>query len=510
MELDELEKENTTKLQESVVKTDETDVVVEELDTVENMEDSVVAKTENKKPNMLWLIIAIVAVVGLAAWCIIQAINNPKSETILGIVTITKEGAANIFNFNSTFILFTITFLVLGLGYLLGGIDIKGISLGTAGVFLVAILVGFLCTLVPKDAGIFSGFHLEESSSVVNTFKTTIQNIGLVLFVGSVGFIAGPNFFKNLAKNFKTYIVMGVAIILVGTIVAVIFTLATDYGPEYWSGVLSGALTSTPGFSAAKDAVVGAVNATELESLITLGHAVAYPFGVVGVVLFVQLLPKFLHADMDQERALLKVGAAEEKRDYSKFFKCEEFGLLPFALAVIAGLLLGSITIPLTGSGYNGPCFSLGTTGGVLIMCLVFGHFGHIGKLSLEVKEGTLKVLREFGLALFLLGAGVHGGVSLVEQVSEWGAGIVIWGFVGGALMTLAPMVVGFFLGRNVLKLPLLNSLGSITGGMTSTPALGTLVATAGTDDVASAYASTYPIALILIVLASQLLITLM
>ena len=60
-----------------------------------------------------------------------------------------------------------------------------------------------------------------------------------------------------------------------------------------------------------------------------------------------------------------------------------------------------------------------------------------------------------------------------------------------------------------VLKLPLLNNLGSITGGMTSTPALGTLISTAKTDDVASAYASTYPIALILIVLASQLMITL-
>ena len=489
----------------------ELDELKEEKHTAEeNVENSATAKPENKKSNLLWLIIAIAAVVGLAVWCIVNAINNPKTETIAGIVTITKEGAENVFNFNSTFVLFTITFLVLGLGYLLGGIEIKGISLGTAGVFLVAILVGFLCTLVPKDAGIFSAFHLEESSSVVSTFKSTLQNTGLILFVGSVGFIAGPNFFKNLAKNFKTYIVMGAAIILAGTLIAVIFTLLTDYGPEYWSGVLSGALTSTPGFSAAKDAVAGAANATDLESLITLGHAVAYPFGVVGVVLFVQLLPKFLNADMDKERALLKVGAEEEKRDYSAYFKCEAFGFLPFALAVIAGLLLGSITIPLTGDGYNGACFSLGTTGGVLIMCLVFGHFGHIGKLSLEVKEGTLKVLREFGLALFLLGAGVHGGVSLVEQVSAYGAGIVIWGFVGGALMTLLPMVAGFFLGRDVLKLPMLNNLGSITGGMTSTPALGTLVATAGTDDVASAYASTYPIALILIVLASQLLITLM
>ena len=462
--------------------------------------------TKKKSLKWLWIVLSVVAVVAVAVWCAFSAIYNPN---IQGGETI--EGAKNVFNFGSTFVLFTITFVVIAVGYLLGGINIKGVSLGTAGVFLIAILVGFLCTLIPKEAGVFSGFHLTENSSVVNTFKGTIQNIGLVMFVGSVGFIAGPNFFKNLARNFKTYIVLGIVIILSGTLVAVVCTLLTpQYGPEYWSGVLSGALTSTPGFSAAKDAVVGLPNQADLESLITLGHAIAYPFGVVGVVLFVQLLPKFLKADMNKEREYLRIGAQEEARDYSTFFKCEDFGFLPFGLAVVAGLILGSITIPLTGAGYDGATFSLGTTGGVLIMCLVFGHFGHIGKLSLEVKESTLKVMRELGLALFLLGAGVHGGVSLVEQIKEFGGGIVAWGFVGGAIMTIVPMVIGFLLGKYMLKLPLLNNLGSITGGMTSTPALGTLISTAKTDDVASAYASTYPIALILVVLASQLLITLM
>ena len=76
--------------------------------------------------------------------------------------------------------------------------------------------------------------------------------------------------------------------------------------------------------------------------------------------------------------------------------------------------------------------------------------------------------------------------------------------------MTIIPMVVGFLFAKYVLKLSLLNALGSITGGMTSTPALGTLINTAETDDVAGAYASTYPIALVVIVLASQLMITLM
>ena len=68
---------------------------------------------------------------------------------------------------------------------------------------------------------------------------------------------------------------------------------------------------------------------------------------------------------------------------------------------------------------------------------------------------------------------------------------------------------LSFFFAKYVLKLSLLNSLGSLTGGMTSTPALGTLINTAGTDDVASAYAATYPVALIAVVLVSQFLIIL-
>lgn len=447
---------------------------------------------QKKSLKWLWITIALVVVAAVAVWCAVKASD--------------ANGLASTFKFSSTFVMFTLMFVILALGYLLGGINIKGVSLGTAGVFLVAILLGWLCTLDFTNVPLLNAFHMSSTADkVVANLKGPVQNLGLVAFVGSVGFIAGPNFFKNLAKNFKTYILLGAVIILAGTLVAVLCTLLTDYGPEYWAGVLSGALTSTPGFSAAQDA------ATQNLARITLGHAIAYPFGVVGVVLFVQLLPKFLKADMAKEREFLKIGAEEEKRDYSKYFKCEDFGFTPFALAVIAGLLLGSITIPLTGKGYAGPCFSLGTTGGVLIMCLVFGHFGHIGKLSLEVKETTLKVLREFGLALFLLGAGFEGGVALVQEISNaGGVGIVVWGFLGGALMTIVPMFVGFLLGKYVLKLPLLNNLGSITGGMTSTPALGTLISTAKTDDVASAYASTYPIALILVVLASQLLITLM
>ena len=70
--------------------------------------------------------------------------------------------------------------------------------------------------------------------------------------------------------------------------------------------------------------------------------------------------------------------------------------------------------------------------------------------------------------------------------------------------MTILPMFVGYFFAAKVLKLSVLNNLGSICGGMTSTPALGTLIRVTKTDDVAAAYAATYPMALIFVVLCCQ------
>ena len=142
----------------------------------------------------------------------------------------------------------------------------------------------------------------------------------------------------------------------------------------------------------------------------------------------------------------------------------------------------------------------LAAVGAILIAGLVLGHFGHMGRISLNVPTNVLKCLRELGLCFFLLGAGADAGAGFVEILKEQGVML----FVYGALMTLIPMFVGYFFANKVLKLSVFNSLGSICGGMTSTPALGTLIAVTGTDDVASAYAATYPIALIMVVLCCQ------
>lgn len=399
-------------------------------------------------------------------------------------------------------------FFIALVGYSFGYIRIKGLSLGAAGVFLMALLFGYLSTLpVLQSIPILSKFYIESNSTAISEQYGFLESIGLVLFVTSVGFIAGPNFFRNMKKNMKSYVPLAAAVVFSGATLAVIFAMIPGIGADFSNGILSGALTSTPAFSASKQVA-------ENEGLVSLGHAIAYPFGVIGVVLFVQIIPKMLNANMEEERRQIKIEPAEEEAgggkqaETKRSILVDEFGFASFGIAVMAGIFLGSIKIPITTAGIGGACFSLGNTGGPLIAALLCGHFGHIGRLSLRVPDHVVKTFREFGLMLFLIGAGVEGGVELVSQVqgSEYGIMLIVYGFAAGAVMTVIPLFIGYFLARKVFKLQLLDNLGALTGSMTSTPALGTLIRVAGTDDVAAAYASAYPVALVLIVIASNLI----
>ena len=444
-----------------------------------------------------------------------------------------------IISVNNIITLLFVVFAVLMAGYAIGRITVKGISLGDAGVFIVALLIGALCFSVNGGDLVF--FASSKPYDFSEGLKL-IESLGLILFVTSVGYIAGPKFFGNFKKNFKSYVLIALIIILAGgaaTAGCIALGEVVGYGSSIKDqdgfvamivGLLSGSLTSTPAFSAAKATVseqaISQVLATEggtqemanllaaqREGLVSVGHGIAYIFGVIGVVLFVQLVPKLSKANMEVERAKLVVEEEEGKKKTftGKLFEFDHMGVAVFSLAAILGVLLGAIKIPLTlegyqslfaGTGVKGTCFSLTTTGGCLLVSLILGHFGRIGKVSIMPSTATLKLFRELGLVLFLVGAGIPGGAEFVANFD-------VMYFVYGAIMTIVPMIIGFLFAKYVLKLSLLNNLGSITGGMTSTPALGTLINTAGTEDVAAAYASTYPVALIAVVLVSQFLIIL-
>lgn len=386
-----------------------------------------------------------------------------------------------------------IVFLIGAIGYLVGAISVKGISLGTAGVLLIALCYGVLIHYFPN-------FNIGERQIVLWSDKikanfSIVSNIGTALFVTAVGLIAGPKFFRTFNRSSIAYLVMGIVVIGLGALTAIICVKLDDnLSANMAAGLLTGGLTSTPGFSAAKEAVEGAA-----QDEISAGYGIAYLYGVLGVVLFVQIVPKILKIDIAKEReSFVAAGSVTIPEPKGKLIKIEEFGFFPFFLAVAIGCLIGAIKIPIGGGSY----FSLGNSGGTLIGGLIIGHFGKIGCLDCRLSKQTLNFMRELGLVLFLIGAGVPGGVNFVSNVK-------LSYFIYGAIMTTVPMIVGYVFARYVFKLSIFNNLGSITGGMTSTPALGTLIATAGTDEVSAAYAATYPLALVSIVLASKIIVML-
>ena len=110
-----------------------------------------------------------------------------------------------------TFLMFSI-FAIIAVGLLIGSIKVKGINLGDAGVFIVALIFG--CFFYDKLEAQLPGY--------TDKGLKIIENLGLILFVSSVGFIAGPKFFGNLKKNFKSYVVLGLVVILSGGLAAVL------------------------------------------------------------------------------------------------------------------------------------------------------------------------------------------------------------------------------------------------------------------------------------------------
>ena len=360
-------------------------------------------------------------------------------------------------------------FLVIVLGYLLGRIRIGGLGLGAAGILLVGLVFGHF------------GYETDD----------IVQNIGLVCFVTAVGFIAGPGFFAVFFGRAKFFVLIGVSIILSGVAACLLILHFSGISVPLALGLLTGALTSTPGLAAGIEATGS--------DFVSVGYGIAYPFGVVSVVLFVQLLPRFLKVDIEEEKRIWSSSTKTKERVLpDRLIKIDQFGFFSFALSIILGLLLARISIPLP----NGGSFGLGTSGGPLLTGILMGYFQALWRIDLRVEKNTLVVIRELGLALFLAGAGMHAGKGFVQVLMDHGPIL----FVYGAIIAVVPMLVGILVARKLCKLNFLDCLGSICGGMTSTPALGALIAYTGTDDVTSSYAATYPIALALIVILVELI----
>ena len=173
--------------------------------------------------------------------------------------------------------------LVSALGLYLGRIKIFGISLGITFVFFAGILAGHLGIVVNKDMLYFA------------------QSFGLILFVYALGLQVGPGFFSSLKKGGVAMNMMGLGVILLGLIMTVGLHWVTGVSLSNMVGLLCGAVTNTPALGAAQQALLQIDPAnTKGVTDMALACAVAYPLGVVGVILAI-ITPRALFADKKQK-----------------------------------------------------------------------------------------------------------------------------------------------------------------------------------------------------------------
>lgn len=197
-------------------------------------------------------------------------------------------------------------------------------------------------------------------------------------------------------------------------------------------------------------------------------------------------------------------GPEENMKKMRTFFgneksKLDELNFLPIVLGILIGIIIGQIHIPFFGK----TSITLGLTGGILISAMILSRVGKTGKIIWNISGPSNQFLRKLGLIFFLAGVGTDAGTKMIDAINNNGLNL----FFMALSITVIPMFITLFFGKHVLKLNFLRLLGALTGSMTSTPALSAIESLTKTNAPQVAYATVYPIALILIIIVSQLII---
>jgi len=516
-----------------------------------------------------------------------------------------------------------VLFLIIAIGFVIGRVEIKGISLDVSAVIFVALVFGHFGYQVPKD----------------------FQYLGLVLFIFTIGIQAGPSFFESFKQNGRQLAFLAtILIVSAGAITFCVYYFA-GIDKNLTIGLLNGSLTSTPGLAAAID--------TTGSPLASIGYGIGYPFGVIGVILFTSLMPKLIRVKIGAEekkykeeqaldhpeilrryysvenenvigkslgeinirfmtkavisrvmhesliiapspelvlqkgdvikavgtldaleRVTILVGPETDNeippsdknyevrsvlvtnkdvvkktlgqlnilntynatvtrirrsginispspssklqfgdklvvvcnqgnmKNVSRIFgdddsKLSNTDFFPIAAGILLGILVGKLSVT-----FGNFSFSLGLTGGILLVGLVLGRTGKTGPIMWTMTGAANQLLRQLGLLFFLAAVGTSAGSSLVATFQEYG--MELFGY--GILITIIPMTLTTIVGRYFMKMNLLTLLGTLTGSMTSTPGLAAVDNMVDTDAPAVAYATVYPIAMVLLIVVVQIL----
>lgn len=371
-------------------------------------------------------------------------------------------------------------------GLLLGKFKIKGISLGITWVLFVGIILSALGISCNHDM-----LHI-------------IKEFGLILFVTAVGLQVGPGFFKSFKKGGLAMNLMALVNVALGVVITIVIAKLAGEELTDMAGVYTGAITNTPGLSAAQQTVRDLGMDAAADRLAN-GYAVAYPLAVVGMILTCIVLRPLCRIDLQKEPTVAEDLVPNRQKQDTPVSQRHKVNLIPIFVIIAIGIILGSIPIPV---GMSAPV-KLGLAGGPLVAALVGSWLGvKKGWFTTEFTESHgVWMLREVGIALFLAGVGLGAGSSFISTIQAGGYMWILYGFI---ITVVPPLLVALF-GRLVLKINYYTLMGFIGGAHTDPPTLAFAnnIAPEGCKLPNTGYATVYPLTMFLRIFTAQLLVLL-
>ena len=218
--------------------------------------------------------------------------------------------------------------LVIALGIWFGKIKIFGISLGVTWVLFVGLFLSFMGVIINPELQDF------------------LKDFGLVLFVYTLGLQVGPGFFASLNKNALITNLLAGLVVLFGVATTLVLFYFTKNPISIMTGIMSGAVTNTPGLGAAQTTMTNLHYTATDTSMVTLAYAVAYPFGVFGIIISMILLKKIFKFDIQHETELQnKLIHFREDRVISKHLKLENHQLIGKPISAIFDMIKKPIVV---------------------------------------------------------------------------------------------------------------------------------------------------------------------
>lgn len=361
-------------------------------------------------------------------------------------------------------------------GLLLGKLKVKGITLGITWVLFVGIAL--------SACGV----------SLNHDMMHVIKEFGLILFVIGVGLQVGPGFFKSFAKGGLAMNIMALANAALGVAITVIIAKITHQELTDMAGVYTGAITNTPGLSAAQAAVAD-LGVEGGAGRLAAGYALTYPLAVVGLIFTCIIFrPKDLSSEPVSADPDNTAGTAKHSKG--------AIFLIPVFVIAAIGIVIGSIPVPV---GMKAPV-KLGIAGGPLVVALFAGWLGvKKGWFGTDFTDGQgVHMMREIGILLFLAVVGLGAGADFAANVKVH----YMW-VVYGVIITMVPPLIVAGFGRFVLKINYYTLMGFISGAHSDPPALAFANNTApeGCKLPNMGYATVYPLTMFLRILTAQLLV---